>query len=272
MTNYSAGEYVSIAVIPGTSYATDKLVAVWYDGFDCYYSYVVNPRAGKDLGDGSSANPSAGSWRTPIKIFSEGGEHCQIAVDALGGIHIAGYVDGAVKYAYLSKYNDSFDMNNIVTVDNYDTVGQGLSIETYVKTISVGGSNVERAVPVISYYMGAKQGRAKIAYLADPEKGADFSYTADGANSDTEFTGAWDVKLVPNLGGILNDRINVGLWKYTATNGTNLKGHLKSSITTATGSSTNEQGIVYGNGTSNPIVGYATRSGATYSIETAQMK
>lgn len=271
-TNYSAGEYVSIAVIPGTTYATDKLVAVWYDGFDCYYSYVVNPGAGKDLGDGSSANPSAGSWRTPIKIFSEGGEHCQIAVDALGGIHIAGYVDGAVKYAYLSQYNVAFDMNDIVTVDNYDTVGQGLSIETYVKTISVGGSNVERAVPVISYYMGAKQGRAKIAYLADPEEGADFSYTADGANSDTEFTGAWEVKLVPNLGGILNDRINVGLWKYTATNGTNHKGHLKSRITSTTGSSTNEQGTVYGNGTSNPIVGYATRSGATYSIETAQMK
>ena len=74
------------------------------------------------------------------------------------------------------------------------------------------------------------------------------------------------------MGVILNERINVGLWKYTATNGTNHKGHLKSSITTATGSSTNEQGTVYGNGTSNPIVGYATRSGATYSIETAQMK
>lgn len=271
-TNYSAGEYVSIAVIPGTTYATDKLVAVWYDGVDCYYSYVVNPGAGKDLGDGSSATPQTGSWRTPIKIFSEGGEHCQIAVDALGGIHIAGYVDGAVKYAYLSQYNASFDMNNVVTVDNYDTVGQGLSIETYVKTISVGGSNVERAVPVISYYMGAKQGRAKIAYLADPEEGADFSYTADGTNSDTEFTGAWEVKLVPNFGGVLNDRISVGLWKYIATNGTNLKGHLKSSITTATGSSTSSQGTVYGNGTSNPIIGYATRSGPTYSIETAQMK
>ena len=74
-------------------------------------------------------------------------------------------------------------------------------------------------------------------------------------------SGEWEIAFVPTTGRPEKDRVNVGVWK-------DADGIIKDSTIGTTSSNTSD-GLVYGNGTNNPILGYIIRTGT---IETAQKK
>jgi large repetitive protein len=254
-TGNAAGKYVAIDVVPGSSTATDVVVAVWYDGSDLKYSYKLNPYTDNDA-DQSHAGTS-GYWSPATTIFTDGGKYCAIKVDPNGGIHIAAQDsnDQDLKYAYLSKYDTSYSESaNAVTVDSYGIVGTQVQIDTEIESGKV--------IPYISYYNGATE-KPKMAYLV-PQTTMD--YAATGSDSTTEiFTGKWEVTIVPTSSEVQDDHTNIGLWKTTSgTKRTKVKGGSSyDSIDVTTGYS-------FGNGTVNPVVGYATVDGTQGYIETAQ--
>ena len=237
------------------------------------YSYNTNPTRLR-TSDGAVATEA--DWETPINVFSDdmenAGEYCQIAVDAHGGIHIAAYdpVNSDVVYAYLSSYNAT---PQTCIVDSAGVVGSNL-------TIDVALDDSGNAIPRISYYSSSCV-RPKLAYLVDAEN------TSAAGTVDDEFTGKWEVTVVPtantlNMSSAQYNKINVAVWKTSSGELTNCLdsdtfSQTKVSLDNATtnnGSSftSDSYGFVYGNGTSNAILGYAVKQGSNSTIETAQMK
>ena len=268
-TGYTAGKYVAIDAIKGSAANNDVVVAVWFDGTNCRYAYNTNPTSKND-------NGAEGGWTGNKVIFSEGGEHCTVKVDANGGIHIAANVDGTLKYAYLSKYNATYkESENSVVVDSYTTTGEKINLDVGLKTVTVNKTTSNVAVPYISYYMGTSK-RPAVASLVVPENGT-VDYTAAGTDKDSLFTGNWEVSLVPTpstLNDWTVDKINIGLWKTKSGVITGCKDDTFTfkAYTSSNNESTNKAGNCFGNGTANPIMGYSIKSNAGTCIETAQMK
>ena len=264
-TGRNAGEYVSIAVVSseGTS-VDDVVVAVWYDSTErCLrYSYNRTPTTDRN------ANTNAAGWSTPETVFTgdmeNAGEWCQIMADKSGGIHIAAYdpINLDLVYAYKSSYSASSFETCIV--DGYGVVGSNL-------TLDVAKNASGKWIPYIGYYATSCV-KPKIAYLADT------SSNTPAGTIDDEVTKAWEISVIPTtntipLGSQGNNKMNVGVWKNkdswqikNSVTGTNTGSHSGSSY----GATCWDK--VYGNGTANPIMGYAIKSGAAGYIETAQMK
>jgi len=265
-TGYEADAYVAIDAIKTD--AGDIVVAVWYDGKDCYYAYNTDPDSGLD-------NGKAGGWTTK-KIFSGGGEYCTIKVDSNKGIHIAANVDGALKYAYLSSYNASYtEATQAIKIDSCAITGEQITIDVGKKTIG----SITYEIPYISYYMSASK-KPCIAYITEnaiSDSTMKMNYAAAGTDKNDCFTGNWEVSVIPaqsQLSGGHSDKINVGLWKDTS--GTIINSYYKPADGTVQNIPNNESatgsGNCYGNGTANPIFGYAIKSTSGTCIETAQMK
>jgi hypothetical protein len=252
-TGNTAGKYVAIDVVPGTTIDADVVVAVWYDGEDLKYSYKLQPNTDYDADQTHTA--TAGYWSPAQTIFTNGGKYCAIKVDVNGGIHIAAQdsINQDLKYAYLSKYNATYSESaNSVTVDSYAIVGTQVQIDTELENGKV--------IPYISYYNGATE-KPKMAYLVPQTT---MNYAAVGSDSSTEmFTGNWEVTLIPTSSEVQDDHINIGLWKTTA-------GVQRTTVGTGTESIGTNSGTAYGNGTGNAVVGYATVIGTQGYIETAQ--
>lgn len=278
-TGNNAGEYVSIGVVSAQDETAvdetddDVVVAVWYDAVNrvLKYSYNDTPtesRAGVTDGTG---------WSDAITVFSgeqeNAGEYCQLAVDANGGIHIAAYdpVNSDLVYAYLSSYDDTSPQTCVV--DSSGVIGSNL-------TIDVALNENNNAIPRISYYSNSCV-RPKLAYLADTS-----SVNPAGAEED-EFTGKWEVTTVPtkstmNMQSMQYNKINVAVWKDNdgvITGSTNecftandKKSGNNSKTNTTSSYNSDSYGYVYGNGTSNAVLGYTVKSGSASTIETAQMK
>jgi hypothetical protein len=255
-TGNTAGKYVAIDVVPGATTADDVVVAVWYDGSNLKYSYIVDPYSGRNADQSANAG-TTGYWSIPKTIFTDGGKYCAIKVDPNGGIHIAAQDNSNqdLKYAYLSGYNAAYsETTGAVTVDAYAIVGTQIHIDTQIE----GG----KVIPYISYYNGSTM-KPKMAYLV-PQTTMD--YTASGADSTTErLTGKWEVTLVPTSSEVQDDHMNIGLWRTTA-------GVKRVNVQTGTDSIGSPSGYSYGNGTANPVVGYATVVSTQGYIETAQMQ
>ena len=268
-TGYTAQKYVSIDAIQGTAANNDKVVAVWYDGKDCCYAYTTNPTSGKD-------NGKAGGWTGNKVIFTGGGEHCAIKVGPDGSIHIAANVDGVLKYAYLSSYNADYDEEkDAVTVDSYAITGEKITIDVGRKAFTSGGTTTYKVVPYISYYLNSAK-KPAVASLVIPSSGT-MDYKAPGTDSSSNFTGNWDVSIVPvaeTLTDLAVDKINVALWKKTVGTGNNavagvITGCTDNAFLSKSKTMTNNTaGQCYGNGTSNPVLGYAivTNSGTAFSL------
>ncbi|MCQ2241773.1 hypothetical protein [Treponema sp.] len=253
----------------------DVVVAVWYDGKDCRYAFNDNPTSGLDNGVG-------GGWKGNKVIFSDGGKFCNVKVGPDGSIHIAANVDGTLKYAYLSSYDAAYtESSDSVLIDGYGDSGDQITIDVGQKRNSNGAYVV---VPHIGYYQGSCS-RPAVAELLIPENGT-MNYKLAGADSDGYFTGNWEVSIVPTPSELSDavattDKINIGLWKKDI-NGT--KGVVTTSADTvftanasdtSNNSGTGSNGNCYGNGTINPILGYAVKdSTGSYLtvIETAQKK
>ena len=269
-TGYKAYKYVAIdAYAKDNDPDHDVVVAVWSDGTDCWYAYNDNPTSGKD-------NGTAGGWKGQKKIFSEGGEYCSVKIAPDNSIHIAANVDGNLRYAYLASpeaaYNEATDS---VFVDSYTITGDQINIDVGRKQIGTG----HYVVPYISYYMSTSRLPA-IAHLVIPESKI-MNYKAQGTDDSDNFTGSWEVSLVPSpssLSGGANDKINVGLWKK---NVGSVKGVITACTdsvfsehgnTSANNSAGEQNGNCFGNGTQNPVLGYAIKASSGTVIETAQIK
>lgn len=281
-TGNTAGEYISLAVIENSANtaADDVVVLVWYDGNDTYYSYKVNPCNDHDAGVSAGTE---GYWSPAKLIFSDAGEYCKIAVGKDMSIHIAAATgDASLVYAYMPRYDATGSLVTS-TVDANGLTGTYIGLDTIV-------SENGHVVPYISYYMQS-MAKTKVAYLVDSASSVD--YDAEGASYDGLFTGNWEVSLVPTSSKICQDNTNIGFYKYKAgakIDGTNNtvtasdigKARIIDSGTNIMGLNTGDQilttqtiayyGRTFGNGTKNPVVAYAIKSGTLGAIETAQMK
>lgn len=272
-----AGNYVSIDVIKGNSAATDVIVATWYDASTSkwYYSYKVNPCNDNDMAASPSAAPEAGNWRKPILLAQNAGENCQIAVDKAGGIHIASYdnVNADLLYAYLSSYDDATPQ--VVTVDSYAFTGTNIRLDT---AVSDDGNYI---IPYIGYYMSSTQ-KPKTVSLPGVISSSTSKATREevvipaGVDSSDAFTGVWDVSLIPTTSRIADNYaycyINIGLWKDASTGKAKNMTGTDVAYTNNNGLTKTNTSKIYGNGTANPVLGYATRVGTRGHLETAQMK
>ena len=269
-----SGNYLSIDIIKGTSVDDDVIVATWQDSISekWYYSYKKKPCTDNDLGSGSGD----GYWRSPILLASNAGQDCHISVDPRGGVHLAAY-DGSeanLLYAYFANYTDSTPQ--IVTVDSYAFTGEHLTLDT---AISSDGNYV---VPLIGYYMSSAK-KPKIARLDKVISATNGSGTIpSGVDDNDACTGKWETAIIPTDSKYSDNyaysHVNVGVWKDAA-------GKIKISTQPEEGTtdvntwigdnkkvSDETKGYFWGNGTDNPVLGYAIRVGTRGFIETAQMK
>ena len=250
-SNSMASTCVAIDAIEGSSPAEDIVVAAWCTGSGVAFAYKKNPYTDNDA-DQSHTNTD-GYWSTAVEVFSGACEDVSIKADASGAVHISAYnkADQSLVYRYINK--DRTTMGDVVTVDSYQIVGSRTQID-----VQKEGSYY---VPYISYYNPATQ-KTKLAYLLAGE-----NYSAQGVKDDDTFTGNWEVSVIPTSSDIQEDHTNIGLWKDS-------EGKRRSSVGVVVnnGQINNDYGQTSGNGTNNPVVGYATVIGIRGFIETAQMR
>ena len=267
-TGYTAYKYVAIDAKTGTDAANDVVVAVWYDGTNCRYAYNSNPTSGMD-------NGSAGGWDGNKVIFTEGGEYCTVKFDSDGGVHIAAYVDGSLRYAYLPSYDAEYtEATDSVRVDSFTITGERINLD--VGKEKVGNTENYVVVPYISYFNGTAR-KPTVAKLVIPENGV-MNYKAQGTDDDDVFTGNWEITLVPSGSTLTTnyyDKMNIALWKWEGkivkSNDSNF-GTVVTAKTSTDNTSNGTNGDIYGNGTANPILGYAVESTSGTYLETAQMR
>ena len=255
---------------------------------------------GKEIIGTLKNNVKAKSWTGDKTLFQNagGGEYCQIVADVKGGIHVVAYAgNGYLYYAYAPSYSADFTE---CIVDATDGVGQHA-------TLDVALNSARNPIPYIGYY--STTGKAKHAYLTDTAaETLTTATTADqkkavlaGVDSNMTYTGAWESSIIPSVNTLSvrrEDKINVGVWKYTAAehtaDSTKVEGAIKNSTT-----GTSEFGgwgskeftvkcdlgndvkpklaysITYGNGTANDVLLYqiVDSSGTKLNcLESAQMR
>ena len=278
-TPKGAGEYVSLGVVPGTTAADDVVVITWYDtnARTLYYSYNTTPLTNRSgIVNQFGANDG---WSKPVAVFAGkdydyAGEYCKIAVDKKGGIHIAAYdpVNLDLVYAYASAYNASF---TTCVVDSNGVVGSNLTLDVAL----VDG----RVSPYIGYYATSCI-KPKIAFYTGETPAGEtalvhgFTSSPENGSSEDLFTGNWECSVVPTskvveMQSNQHNDINIGVWKDSS--------GIRKASSTGTSSVTNRpdsydstsNGQIYGNGTDNPVLGYAVKKGSSGdTIETAQLK
>lgn len=257
-SNSMASTCVAIDAIEGSSIENDIVVAAWCTGSGVKFAYKKNPYTDNDA-DQTHAN-TAGYWSKAVEVFSGACEDVSIKADASGAVHISAYnkAEQSLVYRYItSDYitsNLTTIKDDVVTVDSYQIVGSRTQID-----VQKEGSYY---VPYISYYNPATQ-KTKLAYLLAGE-----NYSAQGVKKDDDtFTGNWEVSVIPTSSDIQEDHTNIGLWKDS-------EGKRRSSVGVVVnnGQINNDYGQTSGNGTNNPVVGYATVIGIRGFIETAQMR
>ena len=276
-TTAKAGNYVSIDIIKGANVASDVIVATWYDASanKWYYSYKENPCNDNDMAAEPSATPTAGNWRKPIELKANAGESCQIAVDKVGGIHIASYdsTNADLVYAYLSSYDDTTPQ--VVTVDAYAFTGTNIRLDT---AVSDDGSYI---VPYIGYYMSSTQ-RPKMAYMPGVVSSSTVKATREavvikaGVDETEALTGMWEESLIPTASRYADNYaysyVNIGLYKDATTGKAKVMSGTDVAYSNKAGLGQENTSKTYGNGTANPVMAYATRVGTRGHLETAQMK
>lgn len=253
-SNSMASTCVAIDAIEGSSTAEDVVVAAWCTGSGVAFAYKKNPYTDNDADSDSANAGTAGYWSKAVEVFSGACEDVSIKADASGAVHISAYNKAEQSLVYRHIDKDRTTMGDVVTVDSYQIVGSRTQIDVQKEG--------DYYVPYISYYNPATQ-KTKLAYLL-----AGKSYSAPGVKSDDTFTGNWEVSVIPTSSDIQEDHTNIGLWKDSL-------GARRSSV----GGTVNDYGQIgdndgqtSGNGTNNPVVGYATVIGIRGFIETAQMR
>lgn len=256
-TTYGAGEYVDMGILKNNS----TVVLAWHDSESnrLIFTYNENPDDGtqdstyKSLAKGTGAT----AWQTNAKVIdTDSGAFVRLAVDSDDGIHIAYYSDStsSLKYAYLSSYDAT---PVISTIDSYLEVGKNITLN-----VAKTGDN---QVPYIGYYANSL---AKEAYRVNFEAGNNA-----GVNEDEYFTRNWEVSFVPTSETVIDDTVNIGVYRDTGGALQAIPGQGKVDVSETNGTAENnvpgDSSRVYANGTMNPIVAYINKSGA---LEMAQKK
>ena len=245
--------YVSVGVLQSSD--PGRAVIVWYD--EGNRSLKMASVSLSEIKSGINGN----AW-TATTISTKGGQYVQMAIDSKDGIHLA-YMSNSgadLYYAYMPSY-DSSSITEIL-VDSKNDVGDNCSID-------VGREDESSPwIPIISYKSNEGT-KTKIAY---PVAFDDNGKPKAGATSGGFFTGNWAVSMLPTKNKSTNDQINVGLnkdWSNGVIHEFTKRTDDTSSYTPKGPYAICSSGILYGNGTKNPVVGYAISSG---SIEMAQKK
>ena len=251
--------YLNVRVISsGNEASADVAVAALNNG-----TAVVAYYTGKELkiqyapfANISSNNASTDTWTTK-SVSTKGGKNVAMVAD--GGLHFAYSSNSGADLYY--TYMSSLTATPVtMLVDSYDNVG------SYC-TIDVGRtSESSQWIPYITYKRDASEVALKMAYPV-----VNVSTEKPGASSAGFFTGNWDICTIPSANNSTNDLVNVGLCKTWS------DGVIKNFPTGADDFSYNPGGtyaicnssVIYGNGTQNPVVGYAVEQGH---IEVAQKK
>lgn len=255
-SNSMASTCVAIDAIEGKkTTADDIVVAAWCTGDGVAFAYKKNPYTDNDA-DQTHDN-TAGYWSKAVEVFSGACEDVSIKADASGAVHISAYNKADQSLVYRHIGSDLKTRGSVVKVDSYQIVGSRTQIDVQKEG--------DYYVPYISYYNPATQ-KTKLAYLIARSDSLD--YSAQGVNDDDTFTGNWEVSVIPTSSDIQEDHTNIGLWKDSS-------GARRTSV----GGTVNDYGQIgdndgqtSGNGTNNPVVGYATVIGIRGFIETAQMR
>ncbi|WP_443736355.1 Ig-like domain-containing protein, partial [Treponema sp.] len=256
-SNSMASTCVAIDAIEGSSIENDIVVAAWCTGSGVAFAYKKNPYTDNDA-DQTTRTDTTGYWSKAVEVFSGACEDVSIKADASGAVHISAYNKAEQSLVYRYITSDLTTMKDPVTVDSYQIVGSRTQIDVQKE------KEGDYYVPYISYYNPATQ-KTKLAYLIAGESSLD--YSAQGVKSDDTFTGNWEVSVIPTSSDIQEDHTNIGLWKDSS-------GVRRTSVggTVNDGQIGDNGGQTTGNGTNNPVVGYATVIGIRGFIETAQMR
>ncbi|NNM53794.1 MAG: hypothetical protein HKM05_03625, partial [Spirochaetales bacterium] len=178
---------------------------------------------------------SSSQWQTNATAIDSNfaGWYVDLAVDGNNGIHIAYYAAGTGDLKY--AYIPAYNQAasaTVVTVDSFLSVGSDIGITTYYN-----GTNY---VPYISYYMPSftqALGSVRVAWRTD------FSTPATPTNGavNDQYTGNWEVMTIPSSNIAQDYRVGIGI-------------------------KTNLSGV------NSPILGYSTKNGSLYNLETAQLQ
>ncbi len=158
-------------------------VAATADGFTTVVAYYDAGGTGNVRLKYNNTPTNPGTW-TDVGIIDSGhgGEDIDMVIDANNAVHLAYYDNnkGDLRYIYIPAHTatPTWDAGDVqkYKVDSYFDVGERL-------TIQVNNSNK----PIIGYKGVNRSG--KVAWLTgDP---------ADGADSSDQFTGSWEIMIVP---------------------------------------------------------------------------
>lgn len=258
--------YKNVKVISSGNEASADVAVAALSNDDDEGTAVVAYYTGKELkikyatfASISSNNAYNATWTTKT-VSSKGGKNVAMVADAAGGLHFAYSSNSGADLYY--TYMSSLTATPVtMLVDSYDNVG------SYC-TIDVGRTNSTSSqwIPYITYKRDASEVALKMAYPV-----VNVSTEKPGASSAGFFTGNWDICTIPSANNSTNDLVNVGLCKTWG------DGVIQNFPAGTDDFSYNPGGtyaicnssVVYGNGTKNPVVGYAVENGY---IEMAQKK
>lgn len=269
--NGERSAYHYVKVLEAFSGVTDAHVAIgalsdgsaviaWYDDVSCNLKMAKITKS-------QMLNTTSGSCLNEItvsstKITSNGGAYVSMTVDSSDGIHLA-YMSNSGANLYYCYVSSNFNTKNEVLVDVNDDVGDNCTIDV------ARSSESSPWIPTISYKSNVAT-RTKIAYPVFASSAGNSARPEAGADASGYYTGKWAICTLPSTNKSISDAISVGYNKNWS-NGTwrNFATGTDTYATTTAKYTICDSAIVYGNGTSNPVVGYAVASGA---IEMAQKK
>lgn len=254
--------YKNVKVISsGNEASADVAVASLNDG-----TAVVAYYTGKELKiqyapfDSIDNNEAVDATWITKSVSTKGGKNVAMVADAAGGLHFAYSSNSGADLYY--TYMSSLTATPVtMLVDSYDNVGSYCTID-----VGRTSSTSSQWIPYITYKRDASEVALKMAYPI-----VNVSTEKPGASSAGFFTGNWDICTIPSANNSTNDLVNVGLCKDWG------NGVIQNFPTGADDFTYNPGGtyticnssVIYGNGTQNPVVGYAVEQGY---IEVAQKK
>lgn len=253
IANRGASPYVAVGALPTDGTA----VVVWYD---------KNEQALKMKSAAfSSVKSDSVSWTAPSTISTIGGKYVSMATDEAGGIHLA-YLSNSGANLYYTYMSSVSATPVTMLVDAYQDVGDRCMI-------TVGRESTSKPwIPYISYKSNYAS-HTKIAYPVFASDATSSTLPSAGIVDGTEkYAGAWNVSLVPDTNLSIDDTVSVGVNKDWAS-----KSGVMYVFPTGETQKASDTGvyalcdatIVYGNGTKNPVMGYAIEDGT---IQMAQKK
>lgn len=262
-TVISAGQYVAVgALSDGTA------VLAWYDELNgrLAFSYNSNINSGYSTLDAGTTEWQNNAWYVTDSSI-RAGWYVSMAVDSDNGVHLAYYSPSGADlyYSYIKNPKSDKIATRTVMVDSYQQVG------TYC-TIDVGREDSNSPwIPYISYKCESNNGTSASAKIAYPVKFDESNEILAGVNDKDQFTGNWEVSIVPAITTPTTDFVNVGVNKDWSTG--MIKSFASGNIVSSSLSYSfpvSDSTTVYGNGTSNPVVSYAVSENGV--LEMAQKK